>query len=352
MTRKIIHIDMDAFYASVEQRDFPELRGRPVIVGGEAGKRGVVAACSYEARAYGVRSAMPAAAAKRLCPQAIFLPPRFDAYRTISQQIRAIMQSATPLVEPLSLDEAYLDVTGSTQAQGSATLIAEQLRAEIRSAVGLTASAGVSYCKMLAKIASDLNKPNGIAVILPDEALDFIARLPIEKIHSIGPATAKKMHALGIRTGAQLRAFDRQLLMKHFGKTGAFYHDAAHGIDDRPVVPHRERKSIGSESTFPQDLIHRADILQALYEHSQEVFAEMAKRRLEARTLTIKLKYADFSQITRSHSVTPCYPNAEIAERWIKRLLDTVPEGQAVRLAGVSCSGFVEWRSLRQLTLW
>lgn len=340
MSRKIIHIDMDAFFASVEQRDYPELRGKPVIVGGEADKRGVVSTCSYEARKYGIHSAMPTATAKRLCPHGIFVPPRFDTYREISQQIRELMYHYTPLVEPLSLDEAYLDVSDSPHEHGSATRIAERLRQEIHATTQLTASAGVSYCKMLAKIASDLNKPNGIAIILPEQAADFIAQLPIEKFHGIGKATAEKMHALNIKTGADLRQTSPHTLIQHFGKIGAFYYEISNGRDNREVKPSRERKSIGSETTFAHDLENDQDILTALYTRHQEAYAELRKRQLHARTLTIKLKYHDFTQITRSHSVHPYLPDARSALPWIHKLYQQTPRNKPVRLAGISYSHF------------
>jgi DNA polymerase-4 len=252
--RKIIHIDMDAFFASVEQRDNPGLRGKPVAVGG-GGDRGVVAAASYEARRFGVRSAMASAKARRLCPELIFVPHRFDIYRSVSRQIREIFARYTPIIQPLSLDEAYLDVTENLMALPSATAIAEQIRSAIRAETGLTASAGVSYNKFLAKIASDQNKPDGICVIPPRHGAAFVAALPVQKFHGVGPATAAKMHRLGLHTGADIRAQSPSFLEQHFGKAGRYYYWVSRGIDDRPVNPHQERKSIGSETTFFPDLL-------------------------------------------------------------------------------------------------
>lgn len=342
MNRKIIHIDMDAFYASVEQRDNPKLRGKPVIVGGRSESRGVVATCSYEARQYGIRSAMPTSKALRLCPHAILISPRFETYRAISGQIRTLMLAITPLVEPLSLDEAYLDVTNNQHERGSAIRIAERLRQEIYSATELTASAGVSYNKMLAKIASDLNKPNGLSVILPEQGADFIATLPIEKIHGIGKATTTKMHQMRIKTGADLKAAGEALLIRHFGKMGFFYYQIACGNDPREVKPQRERKSIGVEKTFAQDLTHPDNILAALYEKNHEAFSLLREKQQHAKTLTIKLKYSDFSQITRSHSINPYFMTAENADYWIAELYRQIPTNQGVRLVGVSYSNFTE----------
>ncbi len=337
--RKIIHIDMDAFFAAVEQRDNPALRGKPVIVGGLPQSRGVVATCSYEARRFGVHSAMPSAHALRLCPNAIFLKPRFSLYRAISQEIRALMQEVTPLVEPLSLDEAYLDVSDCTQHQGSATRIAEALRQKIARKTGLTASAGVSFNKMLAKIASDLNKPDGLAVITPELAPAFIDQLPIEKFHGIGKATAERFHQLGIRTGAQLKSADEVLLSQSFGKRGLFYYHMAHGDDPRAVEPIRERKSIGSETTFAEDLHQKTDILAALLIQHQSAFAQVQSKALLARTLTIKLKYNDFTQLTRSHTATTAYPTPELAAQKIRDLYAQISEHKPVRLVGVTYSG-------------
>lgn len=253
LVRKIIHVDMDAFYASVEQRDNPELRGKPVAVGGSAA-RGVVAAASYEARAFGVRSALPSVTAKRRCPDLIFVKPRFDVYRAVSSQIHRIFAEHTNLIEPLSLDEAYLDVTENKQNIPVATDIATMIRARIKEETGLNASAGISYCKFLAKMASDLNKPNGQAVITPRMGPEFVANLPVKRFHGVGPATAAKMQRLGIETGADLREKPLTFLQEHFGKSGDWYYRIARGIDDRPVQPNRPRKSVGAEDTFAADI--------------------------------------------------------------------------------------------------
>ncbi|SUO95689.1 DNA polymerase IV [Suttonella ornithocola] len=342
MIKKIIHIDMDAYYAAIEQRDNPSLRGKPVIVGGNPKRRGVVATCSYEARKYGVRSAMSTAYALRLCPQAIVIPPRFEVYRQISEDIRQLFYAVTPLVEPLSLDEAYLDVSESTYQKGSATLIAKALKRDIFQLTGLTASAGVSYNKMLAKIASDVNKPNGIHIILPEQAEAFIAALPIEKIHGIGKSTALKMHGLGIGTGKELRAAGEKLLIQHFGKKGLFYYQVACGIDLRAVKSKRIRKSIGSEITFAYDLKDDKDIIEALFLQNYKAFSLLAQRNCYAKTVTIKVKYSDFSQITRSHSVSPYFLHEDSAKEWITRLYKDSPRQLPVRLVGVSYSGLIE----------
>ncbi len=349
--RKIIHIDMDAFFASVEQRDFPELRGKPVIVGGPPNSRSVVATCSYEARKYGIHSAMATAKAKRLCPHAVFLRPRFEVYRQVSQKIRQIMLTVTPLVEPLSLDEAYLDVTDSNFYANSATRIAEYLRATIQQQTRLTASAGISYNKMLAKIASDLNKPNGMAVILPQEGASFAAGLPVEKFHGIGRATAAKMHELGIKTGADMRDFGEKSLIKYFGKLGSFYYNIAMGNDTRPVRASRVCKSIASEATFAQDLHNDDDILAALFAHNQEAFHDLQSKNMCARTVSIKIKYNDFSQITRSHSVTPHFFTAKDASLWVEKMYQNTAKHLPVRLVGVGFSNLIARSDNRQLTL-
>jgi len=258
--RKIIHIDMDAFYAAVEQRDFPELRGKPVVVGGAPDSRGVVATCSYEARVFGIRSAMPASQAYRLCPEAVFVRPRFEAYRAVSAEIRAIFQEFTERVEAISLDEAYLDVTASPLLQGSATRIAQAIKQRIMESTRLTASAGVSYNKFLAKIASDRDKPDGLCLILPEQGREIIAGLPIGGFHGIGKATEAKMKALGIHCGRDLECLSIATLVQQFGKVGEHYYRIARGIDERPVIPNRPRKSWGAETTFPVDLSDKAEM--------------------------------------------------------------------------------------------
>ncbi len=304
-TRKMIHIDMDAFFAAVEQRDDPSLRGQPVIVGGSPYSRGVVATASYEARQFGIHSAMPAAQAKRLCPHAIFLHPRLEVYREISWQIRQLFDRVTTLVEPASLDEAYLDVTASQMAHGSATRIAEWLKQRIREQTGLVASAGVSYNKFLAKLACDMDKPDGLKVIRPDQGEQIIAALPIGRFHGIGRATEARMQALGIHTGADLKATPVARLQRHFGRQASYYLALAHAQDPRPVVPYRPRKSLGTQTTFAQDLIAMDDIRTELIKLAEELVDGLNQRQLCALTITLKVKYADFTLITRS--LTPGY---------------------------------------------
>lgn len=350
--RKIIHIDMDAFFASVEQRDNPALRNKPLIVGGDPNGRGVVAAASYEARQFGIRSAMSCSEARRRCPQAIFVRPRFDAYRAVSQQIQGLMHAITPLVEPLSLDEAYLDVSEVWQHYGSATTIAQKLRHDIHTTTGLTASAGVSYNKMLAKIASDINKPNGITIIPPEHAQALIDSLPIERFHGIGRASSKQLHEIGVHNGRQLRLTPLATLVAMFGhKRGQFYHDIAHSIDERQVRPDRVRKSVGSEVTFGQN-IHRDEILlQKIQQQTHEAFDDLSKRQLQAHTVTLKIKYADFSQITRSHSLPSAYTNVDLAYQWLVQLFRDIPRSQPIRLVGVTFSNLSSVKHELQLTL-
>jgi DNA polymerase IV len=334
--RKIIHIDMDAFFASVEQRDHPELRGKPVAVGGN-GERGVVAAASYEARVFGVRSAMASAKARRLCPDLIFVPHRFEVYRHVSRQIREIFESYTPLVQPLSLDEAYLDVTENLMGIASATQIATEIRSRIQEATGLTASAGVSYNKFLAKIASDQNKPDGLCVITPAQGPDFAANLPVRKFHGIGPATAAKMERLGIATGADLRDKPRDYLDRYFGKAGGYYYWASRGIDHRPVNPNQERKSIGSETTFAHDLTTTDACMAELRPLIESVARYAKKHKAGGRTVTLKLRYADFKTVTRSRSAHRPIHTAQEIEPIIAQLLGgLVPFIQGIRLLGVT----------------
>lgn len=336
--RKIIHVDMDAFYASVEQRDNPELRGKPVAVGGSAA-RGVVAAASYEARVFGVHSAMPSVTAKRKCPELIFVPPRFEVYRAVSAQIREIFTEHTDLIEPLSLDEAYLDVTVNNHGIPAATQVAEVIRARIKEVTGLNASAGISYCKFLAKMASDLNKPNGQAVITPRMGPGFVEALSVKKFHGVGPATAGKMERLGIATGADLRAKSLDFLQQHFGKSGGWYYRIARGIDERPVEPHRERKSIGAEDTFAVDIFDLDSARRELKPLAAKVWRHCEARDLVGRTVTLKVKYADFQQITRSRTrgttVTSLAELQGIAEGLLGPLF---PTAKGVRLIGVTIS--------------
>ena len=299
--RKIVHVDMDAFFASVEQRDRQELRGLPVAVGG-TGPRAVVAAASYEARAFGVHSAMPMARALRLCPELVVVRPRFDVYRQVSAQVRAVFHRYTDLVEPLALDEAYLDVTEPKQGPPSATLIAKAIKAEIRRETGLTASAGVAGGKFLAKLACGMNKPDGLTVIRPEEADAVLLGLPVEEFYGVGPRTAAKLRALGWRTGADLRAAGRDRLVAELGKLGGFLHDVATGLDDRPVVPDQPRKSLGAETTFDVDLTDDGKLDEVLAELCEEVCRSLERRGLAARRVTVKLRFDDFKTITRSHT--------------------------------------------------
>lgn len=336
--RKIIHVDMDAFYASVEQRDTPSLRGRPVAVGGSA-ERGVVAAASYEARRFGVRSAMASAKAKRLCPDLVFVRPRFEVYRQVSRQIRAIFLEHTPLVEPLALDEAYLDVTEDLKGIGSATRIAELIRARIKAETGLTASAGVSYNKFLAKIASDQNKPDGLCIIRPGEGAAFVADLPVRRFHGIGPKSAEKMARLGIVTGADLRTCDIHFLREHFGSSADYLYRASRGIDLRRVQSDRPRKSLGAERTFDHDIASGPMLREALRNIAEIVWEGMEKNRLSGRTVTLKLRLADFSGMTRAKSVPqPVATQAELLRLGEALLDEVLPLPQAVRLLGITLS--------------
>lgn len=336
--RRIIHIDMDAFYASVEQRDDPALRGRPVAVGG-AGERGVVAAASYEARAFGVRSAMPSTLARRRCPDLVFVRPRFDTYRAVSRRVHAVLARYTPLIQPLSLDEAYLDVTRPLLDLGSATAIAEAIRADIRADTGLTASAGVSYNKLLAKLASDHRKPDGLFVITPRMGPAFVEALPVGKLHGIGPVTAARLGALGIHTGADLKRQSREFLVARFGKAGEYYYGVARGEDDRPVVSERTPKSIGAETTFPRDLVRWDEVAPALEAVFEKVWTAYGRAGLLGRTVTVKLKYADFRQITRARShADPIAARATLERLALDLLRPLFPSPQGVRLLGVTLS--------------
>ena len=336
--RKIIHIDMDAFYASVEQRDNPEPRGKPVAVGGSR-ERGVVAAASYEARKFGVHSAMPSMMAKRKCPDLIFVKPHFDVYRAVSLQIRGIFADYTPLMEPLSLDEAYLDVTQNLKGIPSATQIAEEIRARIRAETGLTASAGVSYNKFLAKLASDHNKPDGLFVITPEMGPLFVESLPVRKFHGIGPATAAKMERLGIGTGLDLRAQTLEFLKRQFGKVGSYYYWASRGIDERPVVADRIRKSVGAENTFPADLHTYEVAREALKEIVDKVWSYCEGSAVRGRTVTLKVKFANFRQITRSRTGdNPVGGRDELGEIGDALLEPLFPVARGIRLLGISLS--------------
>ena len=337
--RKIIHIDMDAFFASVEQRDNPALRGLPVAVGGSS-RRGVVAAASYEARAFGVRSAMPSVTAQRRCPDLIFVKPRFDVYQSVSRQIRDIFAQHTDLIEPLSLDEAYLDVTANHRNIASATTIAQMIRDDIRRETGLTASAGVSYNKFIAKLASDQNKPDGLCVIRPEQGPAFVAALPVKRFHGIGPRTAEKMAALGIATGADLAARSEQWLLQNFGSWGSYLHGAAHGIDNRPVRPDRIRKSIGGERTYGED-IWTEDALRAALENVADIVWERVERaEAQGRTVTLKARFSDFHTITRARSLgQPVASRADFGQIGQALIDQILPLHNGVRLLGLTLSG-------------
>jgi DNA polymerase-4 len=336
--RKIIHIDMDAFYASVEQRDNPELRGKPVAVGGSR-ERGVVAAASYEARRFGIHSAMPSVTARRKCPDLIFAPPRFEVYKAVSHQIRAIFAEYTPLIEPLSLDEAYLDVTENLKGIPFARNIAQEIRAKIRQETSLTASAGVSYNKFLAKMASDQRKPDGLFVITPEMGPAFVETLPVGKFHGIGPATAAKMNRLGIHTGLDLKQQPLAFLQEHFGKAGGHYYSIARGIDERPVRPDRIRKSIGAENTFAQDLTGFEEMRAELRPILDKVWRYCEQSSVRGRTVTLKVKYADFQQITRSRSLhTDVESRSRLEQVSLELLSALLPVPKGVRLLGVTLS--------------
>ena len=351
-TRKIIHVDMDAFYASVEQRDNPDYRGKPLVVGGFPKERGVVAAASYEARKYGIHSAMPSRVAQTKCPSLIFVKPRFDIYRAVSQQIHAIFEQYTDLVEPVALDEAYLDVTENKPGLPYASTVARHIKADILQETQLTASAGVSINKFLAKMASGLNKPNGLSVILPEQASAFVEALPIEKFHGIGQVTATKMHELGIRTGADLKRRSLTELTQHFGKVGQHYYKIARGQDDRVVEPNRIRKSIGAETSFAVDLSDHTSMLLEL-----EQIAEVVQQRLEqhqtgGRTITVKVKFSDYQQITRSKTLISSIGELSAIITLAKELFEGIELGdRSIRLLGISLSNLDNVKSLQIIQL-
>lgn len=335
LQRKIIHIDMDAFFASVEQRDHPELRGKPVAVGGSS-DRGVVAAASYEAREFGVRSAMPSVTAKRRCPDLIFVKHRFDVYREVSRQIRAIFKIHSDLVEPLSLDEAFIDVTQDKMGIGNATRIAEMIREEVKKQTNLTASAGVSYNKFIAKIASDQNKPDGICVIKPHQGAAFVAQLPVRKFFGVGPKTTERMAKLDIHTGADLRAQSEDFLRRHFGKLAGYLYRASRGIDHREVRSNRIRKSVSSERTYGNDLVTDADLQDAFENIIDIVWKAIEKTESRGRTVTLKARYSDFRQVTRSKSVDDYVEGKDqFAELSRELLLQIMPVENGVRLLGL-----------------
>ena len=338
--RKIIHVDMDAFFASVEQRDDPALRGRPVAVGYPAA-RGVVAAASYEARAFGVRSALPSVTALRRCPELVFVRPRFDVYKAVSAQIHAIFADYTDLIQPLSLDEAYLDVTADRCGLGTAWATAKDIRARILAETGLTASAGISYNKFLAKLASDQNKPDGQFAVTPAMGPAWVETLPVARFHGVGPVTAAKMKRLGIETGADLRAQPLALLQQHFGSAADWYHAIARGQDDRPVNPNRERKSSGSETTFDRDLTSHAEIEAGVLRMADDVWGWCDRAQAFGRTVTVKVKYADFRQITRSRSrPVAVASHAALRAASLDLIRSVLPTATGIRLVGVTVSNF------------
>lgn len=344
MPRKIIHIDMDAFFASVEQRDNPQYRGKPLVVGGSPeGRGGVVAAASYEARKFGVRSAMASKKAKQLCADLIFVKPRFDMYKQVSLQIREIFMRYTDLIEPLSLDEAYLDVTEDKQNIGSAIEIAKLIRKAIKDELHLTASAGVSVNKFVAKIASDINKPDGLAFIGPSKIKSFIEKLPVEKFFGVGKVTAGKMKQLGLHTGADIKNLSESEMIRQFGKTGKFYFKIVRGIDDRPVQPNRETKSIGAEDTFRYDLTTLDEMNSELEALADVIYTRVKRYNLKGRTLTVKIKYHDFRLATRSQSFSEPISDYEAILETAKTLLAAaILDNAKVRLLGISLSNFGE----------
>jgi DNA polymerase IV len=342
--RKIIHIDMDAFYASIEQRDFPEYRGKPIAVGGSPqGRGGVVATASYEARKFGVRSAMSSKKAVQLCPELIFVRPRFDVYKEVSEKIRAIFQRYTDIIEPLSLDEAFLDVSEDKQQIGSAIDIAKLIKKAIKEELQLTASAGVSINKFIAKIASDMNKPDGLTFIGPSRIESFMESLPVEKFFGVGKVTAEKMKKMGLHTGIDLKKLSASELVRHFGKPGKFYYKIVRGIDDRAVQPDRETKSVGAEDTFPYDLKELNEMYEALTTLAEIVYNRLQRHNLKGRTVTIKIKYHDFKQVTRSQSLTATTNDLETILRTAKQLLVSSDlDDKKIRLLGISLSNFGE----------
>lgn len=343
-THKIIHIDMDAFYASIEQRDNPEYRGKPVVVGGlPDGRRGVVATASYEARKFGIRSAMSSRIAYQLCPKAIFLRPRFEVYKEVSRKMREIFARYTDLIEPLSLDEAYLDVTSDKQNIGSAIEIAKQIKQAIKNELHLTASAGISINKFVAKIASDLKKPDGLAFIGPSRIEAFMEELSVEKFFGVGKVTADKMKKMGLHTGADLKKLTEHELTKHFGKAGRFYYNIVRGIDERAVEPHRKTKSVGAEDTFPFDLTTIDEMFNELDKIAHIVCDRLQQNGLKGRTITLKIKYSDFKQITRNRSfINPVNDIFTVGETAKQLLTSTEIDGKEIRLLGITISNFGE----------
>src|SRR6478735_204734 len=335
MVRRILHVDMDAFYASIEQRDNPELRGKPLAVGGQPTRRGVVAAASYEARAFGVYSAMPMATAVRLCPTLTIVPPDFARYKAASSAVFSIFREVTPLVEPLSLDEAYLDVTENAWGETFGTAVAKRLKERIRADTNLTASAGVAPNKFLAKIASGWKKPDGLTVISPDRVEPFLQRLPVDALWGVGPVTAKKLRARGIERLVDVRTIEMDLLRETVGSLADWLRQLANGIDERAVVPNREAKSSGSENTYPQDLTDLGQIREEIADMAAGVISWLARKSVLARTVTIKVRYSDFTTITRSHSAPPTRESDALIGRALQLLDKTEAGRRPVRLLGV-----------------
>jgi len=339
--RKIIHMDMDSFFASVEQRDFPNYKGKPLVVG-HRGPRSVVAAASYEARKYGVHSAMPMSIALRKCPHLIVVPHRFDVYKEVSGIIHNIFHEYTDLVEPLSLDEAYLDVTGVKKGPPSASLIAMEIKKEIRERTGLIASAGVSYNKFLAKIASDMDKPDGFYLILPEDAESFLENLDVGLFFGVGEKTEQKMHKMNIFKGSDLKLLSRHDVVKHFGKAGSYFYNAVRGIDERPVVSHRERKSIGAERTFETDLTDLEEVKEKLTAIIDIMWSRCETKQKKGKTVTLKLRFADFSTITRSNTSNKGFTRTDIDALLMSLLPIKDIQEQGIRLLGVTMSNFQE----------
>lgn len=351
--RKIIHIDMDAFYASVEQRDFPELRGKPLVVGGPPeGRGGVVATASYEARKFGIRSAMSSRMARQLCPETIFVLPRFDVYKAVSQQIRAIFHRYTDIIEPLSLDEAFLDVTEDKLQVGSAIDIARFIRRDIKDELQLTASAGVSINKFVAKIASDMDKPDGLTFIGPSRIEQFMGSLPVDRFFGVGKVTAAKMKGMGLHTGADLKGLSLEAMMQHFGKTGKFYYNIVRGIDNRPVQVHRKVRSVSVEDTYQEDLRNRSEMWPEVLKLLERLLKRLVRSGLSGRTLTLKFKFNDFSIITRSLSFAVPTQDEAFLRNMASQILEKAPvEEKPVRLIGVGMSGFPSGNSEESVQL-
>jgi len=341
--RKIIHIDMDAFFAAIEQRDFPEYRGKPLIVGGDPNSRGVVATCSYEARKFGIHSAMSCKRALQLCSTAIFIRPRMEVYKTVSNQIRKIFYEYSDKVEPLSIDEAFLDVTENKKGEKSATIIAQKILKEIYETTGLTASAGVSYNKFIAKVASDMQKPNGLTVITPDKALKFIEQLPVKKFFGVGKVTNEKMKKLGLNYGCDLKKLSQLELVNHFGKAGLFFYDIVRGIDLRPVECPTGSKSIGRETTLNEDTVDYDEIILIVNNLCNKVEELISKKEKKGTTISLKVKYHDFTTITRSQSsATPFVKARQMMEEILELLKKTEAGTRKIRLLGVTVSNFKE----------